>query len=855
MKIFNLKFVTIIFVFLTSFGFQACSPTKYVTEDELIVNRVKIETDNSSVKTSKLKKVVQPQPLKKIVNTISFRARIYNIPNPKKDGQRQKQKTKRLKKINDKKDEKFDDETKKMLDKRNVYYNKSTRLLNEGDTSGYNIALSEVVELDKKIKYRKEHAPELKEANWRKSVFTWYDFVRRIGQKPEIYDTVLVNHSVRQIEIYLKNQGFFDSEVTYNVDTLRKRVNISYLINSGDPLRIRSVAYLFPDSTPEMKVFFLDLGYKYKTGSYFDVSELEKYRTNLSNHYRNNGFYYFSKQLISYKIDTIGRYNNATLFVNFNNTVDKKVYKPWTINNVFVHNAYEPNIVLQNPSAYYNKLDTLSVNYEFRYPYFWVSKNKNVVVKRKHVFREVYVYSDSLYRLQDAKATYSHLSKFKIYKLTNIQFKESNDTINNTLDCEILLTPAEKMGIIFNLESTNTAVSVGGAGYTMFTHRNLFHGGEVLEAKFQLALEKQKTQDTTENLLSFNSQEFSFDLKLIVPRLLMPFSSSSFIKQNNPKTIVSAHFSYQNRPEYSRVQATINQDYFLKSSDFVSHIFTPLRISFIRVQNMSDEFEQWVNQAMLQESYDDHFIIGSKYTFTYSNQGTKGNNIYFQTNFSPAGNMLFGVMKSFGQDTIGSVYILPVVETPFAQFVKTDLDFRYYMKYNNEQQVIWRIFTGVAVPYGNSNLLPFGEKYFVGGANSIRAWQARSLGPGDYQQHDSILFANQTGDIKLVFNFEYRFNIIKFIEGAFFVDVGNIWAINSYDTRSGGIFYIDRFYKQLAIGTGVGVRLNLSFFVFRTDIGIKLADPSLIEGQRLFLMNRPLEQNDFVINIAIGYPF
>ena len=844
------------FFVVVAFGFQACSPTKYVSQGEFIVNNVKINSDNKDIKVSKLKKIVRPQPLKKSSGIIAFRARIYNIPNPKKDLKRQKRKEERIKKNNDKKDGRFDKESKKMLDKRNILYNKSNRLLKQGDTVNYNITLLKMNELDRKIKYRNNRSVELKEANWQKNVFTWYDFVRRIGQEPEIYDTVMIHHSVRQMEIYLKNQGFFNSKVDYDIDTLNKRVNVVYNIYAGNPLKIDSVKCNYPDSAPEVEQFFNELGYEFEKGSHFDVNELEKYRTNLANYYRNNGFYYFSKQLISYKIDTINRYQNAILFINFNNNVDEKVYKTWRINDVFVHNAYNPNTVLQNPSKYYDLLDTAEIDYESLYSYFFITKQKKRIVDEKFIFREIYIYSDSLYILQDAKTTYSHLSKFKIYKLTNIQFRESEDSTKNTLDCDILLTPAEKMGIVYNLESTNTATSVGAAGYTLFTHRNLFHGGEIFEAKFQLSLEKLKTQDSTENLFAFNSQEFSVDLKLIIPRLLMPFSSSAFIKQNNPRTIISANFAFQDRPEYNKSQALINQDYYLKSSDFISHIFTPLRISFIRVQNMSSEFEQWVNKAMLQESYEDHFIIGSKYTFKYSNQGTTGNNVYFQANFSPAGNALFGAMKLFNQDTVGSSFILPLFETQFAQFVKADFDIRYYIKFEDTKQIIWRFFAGVGVPYGNNNLLPFGEKYFVGGANSIRAWQARSIGPGEFYD-DSIKFANQTGDIKLVLNYEYRFDIlkIKFVEEAIFLDVGNIWAINSFDTRKGGIFYIDRFYKQLAVGTGAGLRLNLSFFVFRFDVGIKLVDPSLPRGQRLFVMNRSFQKDDFSLNIAIGYPF
>lgn len=865
---FSLK-LTLAILFL-SVVFVACAPTRYLEDGQYIVDKVKITSNNKDIKTGKLKNVVQPQPLKKIFGVYAFRARVYSIPNPKKDGKRNVKKGKRLKRINARKDKRFMKDLEALQNRRNGYFILKESLKKQGDSIGYKEAYknfrTDSILYEQKILL----LSELKEDNRKKNVFTVWEFLRRIGQKPGVYDTVLTNFTTRQFKVYLKNQGYFNSNITYEVDTSpglfkKKRVNITYIINSGKPLKINTVSYNFPDSSAEMKEYFNKFDLKYKPGGVFDVSELESYRTNLSNSFRDNGFYYFSKQLVSYRIDTIGKYENATLYVNFNNKVDKKVYKKWKIKNIYIHSDYNPNIAMQTPDFYKSLLDTSlifkrDVN-RLNQKYHIIKRNEEVV-KPKLILNELYLYPDSIFRLKNTKSTYSHLSKFKIYKLTNIQFKETEDSSKNTLDCDILLTPAEKIGVVFDLETTNTSVSIGAAGNAKFSHRNLFHGGEVLDLKFQLALEKQKTKDFTVNFFSFNTQEYLFDMKLTVPRLLIPtrflniFKSSSFIEQNNPKTVISNLFSYQNRPEFNKIQIVLNYDYFLKSSNFSSHILTPARISSIRVPDMDSAFQVWVTESRLEESYDDHFIIGSKYSYTFSNQGTKGNNIYLQSNFLWSGNLMYGLSYPLNIDTLGGAYILPLVETPYAQFFKSDIDFRYYIKPNSDQLVIWRIFAGVAVPYGNSKLMPFSEKYFVGGANSIRAWQARSLGPGGFLDESESRFSNQTGDIKLELNFEYRFNIVKFLEGAIFFDAGNIWAINSYDKRTKGIFYIDRFYKQIALGTGFGARFNFSFFVFRTDIGIKVIDPSQLTGNRFILMSRQYDlDNDFTINIAIGYPF
>ncbi len=840
----------------------ACSPTRYIAKDEYVVDKVKITCDDNSIKTGKLKNVVQPRPLKKFLKFYSLRARIYNIPNPKKDEKRENRKQNKLDKINQRRDKRFDKETARLQKKYNRSVNKTKRLKKEGDKQAYEKAKHDTQVLNDRLTKRRMNSAERKDANRKKDVFRFYEFFRKIGQKPEVYDTMLVNYSKRQINVYMKNQGYFNCQVTDTVKypkLRRKRAIVYYKIKAGEPLKITTVKYSFPDSVPEMREFFDKENNKFKAGKKFDVSKMEEYRVELANKYRNNGFYYFSKQLISYKIDTIGRYQNAILYINFNNRVDKKIYQKWRIRNINIYNDYAPMVALQHPDLFFNYLQPVEMP-ENTHKNYQILKKEERIIKPKFLLNEIYLLPDSLYRLDNTKNTYSHLSKFKIYKLINIQFQEVPDS-SNSLDCEIMLAPGEKRGVVFDLESTNTSVNVGFSGNAMFSHKNLFHGGEILDTRFQLVLEREKVQDSTENFFTLNTQEYLFDFKITFPRILLPkglrtvLKNFSFIEQNNPRTIFSTLFSYQRRPEYNKIQIIFNNDFFMRSSDFSSHTITPIRISSIRVPVMSYDFLLWIHRTLLQESYEDHFIIGSKYSYTYSDQGTKGNNIFLRTNVAWSGNILYGLRKVFKFDTVGGSYILPVVNTPFAQFFKTDVDFRYYHKPDNEQQFIGRIFVGVAVPYGNRNLLPFSEKYFVGGANSIRAWQARALGPGNYKQPDSLIYSNQTGDVKLELNLEYRFNIIKFLEGAFFVDAGNIWAINSYNSPEESIFFFKDFYKQMGVGTGFGTRLNLNFFILRVDLGVKIIDPALPAGQRIMPMTHDYKLKDFTVNIAIGYPF
>jgi outer membrane protein assembly factor BamA len=847
-----------IFLLIFITAFYSCSPTKYVPKNKYIVDKVKIKIEGKKkpekIKISKLNNITQTVGLKKVLGIIALRARFYNIPNPLRDGKRNLNKKRKINKINARKDAKFDKETEKLRDKRNRYFNKQNRLKKQGKIKAYKKAHAKYLELNKKYEFRTIHSPELKNELHKSDIFTFSDFFRKIGQKPQIFDTFYVNMTLKQYSIYLKNKGYFKPKLKVEIDTIgKKKVKIIYKINPGPPLKIGSISYNFPKNQKIIDLFVAQK-LRLKVGKIIDIDELENFRSKIADYYRNKGYYYFSSQLITYKIDTIGKYNNASLIVEFKKDVNPKIYQPWYIKNIYILTDYQPNEALQNPKKYFRNIDTIPFYNEQGNKYFIMKKHK-IVIKPKYLLKEIYLKPDSLYSLKLTQDTYSHLSKFKIYKLTNIQFSEDSLNKNkNYLNCDIFLSPDKTTDVIYEIEATNTSLNNGGAANISFSHRNLFHGGENLNMKIELALQKQKTKDSTEANI-FNTQEYSFDIKLTFPRLLIPFKKSIFVRQNNPQTIITTKFGYQNRPEFNKIEAILNFDYLMKSSEYSNFVITPMRFSSVRVLYIAPDFEEYIKQSSIQESYEDHFIFGSKFTYTYSNQGKPGNNFFLQTNFSIAGNSLYALMKSIGADTINGAYNFPLFNTPFAQFIKADFDLRYYIHGFEDQRLVLRLFAGAGIPFGNSKQMPFGEKYFSGGANSIRGWQARTLGPGSSPQPKNFKYINQTGDIKLETNIEYRFPIISILEGALFIDIGNIWDVASDDKNEDAIFRFDKFYRQLAYSTGFGLRLNSSYFVFRTDLGIKLADPSLPQGHRFIPFERKYNWQDFVINIAIGYPF
>lgn len=836
----------------------SCSPTKYITSDQKVVYKNIIKIDNKEIKTTKLKKNAQPQQLKKFLNLFALRASIYNLANPNKNEQRENKKQNKINEYNLKQDIKFEHKMGLIQKKKNRYFNKANRLKSENKKKPYENAQKQYEKLNDKLQYLTKNSSDLKSRKYKSSITTIADIIHNIGQEPPICDTFQVKHTCLQFENYMHNLGYMKSVVTYRIDTIgRKKVRIIYEIKANNPLKIGSIIYNIPDSSGLLKLLQNPQTIRIKMGNRINFDELEQFRTNFSENARQNGYYYFSKQFISYRLDTTNnKYSNAVLYVDFNKNVDyNKVYNPWYIRKIYVFNDYMPNTAMIE-ATYTQDIDTQKIANEYNQEVFMLKKF-DIIIKPKYLIKDIYIYPDSLYSLISTRTTYSHLSKFKIYKLVNIQFIEiQEEGSKNYLDCNILLTPQENTNFKFETFASRNSASFGLNVDLTFSHRNLFKGGEILEYSNQLSIEHQKT-NTDEQIDAskfFNAQEYSASVRLILPRLWAPFRSSSFIKRNNPRTVFDLMFSYQNRPEYYRLQTSFKYDYLLKSSNMSSHTINVIRLSLIKA-TLTEDFRKWVERVNLQESYTNHLILGSSYNFTLTNQGKNVKNIfYLSSNISFAGNLMYGVMKLTNQDTTDYYFKTPLINEPFAQFFKSDMEFRFSHK-ENKDQYVYRLFIGTGLPYGNSHLLPFSEKFYVGGANSIRAWQARTLGPGEYVQPGTYKYINQTADIRLETNFEYRFKIFSVLEGASFFDVGNIWNINSYDSRTGGIFFIDKFYKQLAVGAGLGLRVNVSFFIVRLDIGLKLVDPSLPEGSRFIPDKRAFNWNDFNVNFAFGYPF
>lgn len=400
------------------------------------------------------------------------------------------------------------------------------------------------------------------------------------------------------------------------------------------------------------------------------------------------------------------------------------------------------------------------------------------------------------------------------------------------------------------------------AGNITYQHRNLFKGAEVLQIKFKGATEHlQYLVDSTSK--SFNTKEFGVESNLIVPKLIGPGNLIKNFEEFLPKTMLTLGYNYQERPEYSRTISSFRFGYDWKTTGTLRHRWNLLDFNKVNVFEYDPKFIEKIDNLYIKSSFTDHLIMAMNYSIIYNNQklNTRKNYTFLRLNLESAGNFLWAISelanrpKKIISDSTGVVVneYYESFNTRFAQYVKTDFEVRHSRILDEYNSIVGRAFMGIALPYGNFDVLPFEKKYFTGGANGIRAWQVRSLGPGSYKAPEG--YPNQTADIKLEANIEYRFLLTGFLEGALFLDAGNIWAINEKDNRLGAQFKFNQFYKQIALGTGVGLRFDLKYFIFRLDLGVKLHDPAMGKGEGWIVGGRSFSNEDLNLSFAIGYPF
>lgn len=853
-------------ILLLSVSLFSCNHTKYLKKNEYLLkkNIVKIvDLDKNAEKgyySGDIEALIRPKTNSKFL-WMRINLGVYNFYSPQKT------------KI---KEKKLNDKCKDRKDKKYLKYSKKAKNY-EKIRSKFKKGSKDYIKYDKKLKYYQKEKDRVNAITCDKKLWT-----RRIGEKPALYSEHDVFRNKKQIRIYFKKKGYFFPKITDSI-VKKKEYKVIYKIEPGKPYIINEVTYNIEDSLLKINNPNISKKSILKKGKRLDVDLFQAERQRITDSLRNAGYYMFTNNYINYTIDTLQGNNTANVIVNIikfkNYKGETSLHKKYYINRVNIYPNFDPKKALTDKENYFKnfvKIDTFCKNSHKFYFYY----KQQPRLSTKSITLGTDIFPDSVYNLKSVKKSYKYLSSLKIIKIANVNFEEKKlDEITDTtltiykklkeqqnigfLDCTINLTQGKLQSYTFEIEGTNTSGNLGASGNILYSHKNIFHNAEILDLKLKAAVERQiNLVDKLDNIKIFNgnffnSRELGVDLSIKFPRLFMPERLKFFIKRFNPQTVFTINYNNLLRPDYTRIVAGFSYGYYWKTSEITRHIFRPAILDFVELKDATDEFLAYINRLHLNETYEDHFILGIGYSIIINNQKNKNykkNFTYIRINGKSAGNLLNLGMKLAGAEKVNGSYML--ANNVFAQFVKADIDFRYYRALPRaKDKLVFRTFFGVAYPYGNVNVIPFGEKYFSGGANGIRAWNVRSLGPGTYSLTDKDVYPNQTADIKIEANFEYRMKLFWMLEGAMFLDAGNIWAINDEDKREGAIFDFSTFYKQIALGTGLGVRLNFDFFIIRFDFGFKVVNPALPEGSRFMMKSGYFNNDVWAFNIGIGYPF
>jgi len=688
------------------------------------------------------------------------------------------------------------------------------------------------------------------------------DWLKKVGEAPVLYDEFQTQRSKEQLQIFLKNKGYYNAVIhdTLIYDRNQRKLNLVFDIKAKQPYRVRNFVYSIKDPHLSELILKDSVNRLLKTSDIFDLDVLNAERQRIRRYLNEKGYFRFSEQFIRFKADTnlynrrvdlIANIDDALLNNKETEVVNHQKYK---IRNYLIYPTFKAVDLTGEQENL--KLDTL-----FREDHVFIYSGK--LQYKPELFFDINRLRDSVYySSMNAEKTYRALNRLRQFKLINIGFDETGlldkDSIP-LLDCRMQLSPMPRQNTSVDVEGTNSSGNLGVAGNFNYQHRNVFRGAEVLDFQARVARERQQIDNDV-----FNTQEYGLESSLTFPKFISFIKAKRLFTFQIPETKFTAGFNYQRRPDYTRNITNLKFGYNWKTSGSQSHTLNIADLNYVILYNQDTAFINSIEDLYIKSSFTNHLILAGNYTWIYNTQNITKREDYkfYKVNFESAGNLLWLYSNLVNKQKATSVDSITHVETSyyealnirFAQYLKGDFEYRYGHIINKISSVVGRAFVGIGFPYGNFNVLPFEKKYFTGGANGIRAWQVRSLGPGTYQAPSGV-YPNQSADIKLEANLEYRFKLFWLMEGALFLDAGNIWAINSLDNREGALFKLNEFYRQIAVGTGTGLRFDFTYFIFRLDLGLKLVDPSLPEGQRFIPGNYLIKNEHLNLSFAIGYPF
>ena len=647
--------------------------------------------------------------------------------------------------------------------------------------------------------------------------------LKEIGEKPMIYDTLQSELSVHDLTNAMRNIGYMNATVGVETKTNGKKIDVKYTLHPGEPYLIGNIRYKIDDNNIEEILYLNQAQSKLQSGMIFNVDKLDEERKRVTTILQNKGYYLFHKDFIDFVADSL----------KGNKTIDLTMHVA-----KYKHNADTPFI---NHPVF-----TIG-NIKYESP-----EGGKISIRKKVLEENTRIESGSLFSSEDLRRTYSELGALPAIRYTGIQFDRR--ALTDTLDCTIKIGTSKPNTIQFQPEGTNTAGNLGAAASLTYQNRNLFRGSELFTVEMRAAFEAITGLEGYQNE---DYEEYDVVAKLTFPRFMIPFLSKDFKRKIRATSELSVSYDLQNRPEFHRrVFSTAWRYKWSDKHTATNYKFDLLDINYVYMPWISETFKKNYldnasnRNAILRYNYEDLFILKTGFGYTHTT-----NDHSIKINIETAGNLLDLIAHAVDlkKDKNGHRTLFNIA---FAQYAKADVDYTKKFNIDADNTFLLHAGLGVAFPYGNAYILPFEKRYFSGGANSVRGWSVRGLGPGRYCGNDGAIdFINQTGDMKLDLNAEYRTNLFWKLGAAVFIDAGNIWTLRNYSEQPGGQFKLNEFYKQIAVAYGVGFRLNFDFFILRFDMGMKAINPAYKTTREHFPILHHDMGRDFAFHFAVGMPF
>ena len=706
----------------------------------------------------------------------------------------------------------------------------------------------------------------------------WNNFKRKIGEEPVLLDSALTVKSVLNLETYLQTRGYFSSDVECKVDTIakRRRVKMTYKIEQGLPTRIDSLSYDFRDSSLRSVILADTAASLLNRGDILDISRLDDERNRIAAWLNNRGYFDFTANNISYDVDTTERGLDAAVtmivrptLVGYNER-GGQIYENnavYRLRNINIYPTYDP--MLRSTSGF--KADAvIDTTY---YNGLTIIRDLNTTPQLRNAVlrRTVPLYPNYIYNASQISHTNKELMSMGFFSNSKVAFERVNqrdsyltfigeeaekntlvDSRERYLDCNIYVTPALKQSMKVEVEASTTSTFYGLAATLGYSNTNAFRGAEAFDISARFGFEFMYARDVQKR----SAQELGLTLGLSFPRFLSPFWNKPGMKISHPRTRLELAFDYQNRPYYCRNIFTTRWAYSWQQGARSSLVIRPVDINWIDVKSVDEAFLSDIDNQYLRTSFESQLTAGLSASWVYNTQRSNfdQNVTVVRANLETAGNLLQGLEKLFSHPAEGKDYY-EIFGIRYSQYVRADLSASHKIDLGHKMALAGRLFGGVGVTYGNSmgRSIPFDRMFYCGGANSMRGWVPRTLGPGNKPEVHDNTYPAQVGDVRLEANLEFRFPIWWIFNAAVFVDAGNVWYLrDTEDNNPEEVFHFDNFYRQLGLNTGVGLRIDVTFIVLRLDLGIQLHNPGRPEGER-WIHN--FKWKNMALNFGVGYPF